>query len=345
MVDIRVCVVGLGDAGSGHIEAFKKVKGANVTAVCSRTRHDPAALEARFGKPLKVYASYEETLADPTIDVVDICTPHHLHCAQAVAAAQAGKHLIIEKPIALTYDETKAVRTGVREAGVKACVCFECRFGGQLTMTRSMLDQGLLGDLHYAEVDYQHGFGPWYPQYGWNIKADQGGSSLLTAGCHALDALLFFIEEPVVEVTSYQAKSTSPAFSPHEYNTSSVTLLKFDSGKVGKVASIIDCWQPYYFRVYLVGSEGTVLDNRFYSTKLTGMDRHRWSTLETPLLDSGETRDHPYDALFQAFVDSLKAGQPMPLADIETAFETHRVTFAADLSAAEGRPVRLAELG
>ena len=105
----------------------------------------------------------------------------------------------------------------------------------------------------------------------------------------------------------------------------------------------MDCLQPYYFHIHLVGSEGSLLDNRIYSAKLKGMDKSRWSTLETSLIDSGDVSDHPYEPQFQAFVDSIGTGEPMPLTDFDTAFESHRVVFAADLSAAEGRPVKLSE--
>ena len=70
----------------------------------------------------------------------------------------------------------------------------------------------------------------------------------------------------------------------------------------------------------------------------------KWSTLETALIDSGDVEDHPYVPQFQAYVDSLAKGEPMPLTDFETAYQTHRVAFAADRSAAEGRPVNLSEL-
>ena len=109
------------------------------------------------------------------------------------------------------------------------------------------------------------------------------------------------------------------------------------------IASVIDCLQPYYFHVHLVGSKGSLLDNRIYSEQLRGTSK-KWSTLETSLVDSGDVEDHPYQPQFQAFVDSVFQGRPMPLTDFDTAFETHRVVFAADLSAAEDRPVRLSEL-
>ena len=74
------------------------------------------------------------------------------------------------------------------------------------------------------------------------------------------------------------------------------------------------------------------------------MDKSRWSTLETSLIDSGDVSDHPYEPQFQAFVDSIGTGEPMPLTDFDTAFESHRVVFAADLSAVEGRPVKLVRI-
>ncbi len=344
MSEIRIGIVGLGWVAGAHIEAFRQVEGARVAAVCSRRPQDEAALQRRFGLPLKAYQDYQAMLADPDLDVIDICTPHPLHPEQAVAAARAGKHLVIEKPLAITWESAKALRDAVLASGVKVCVCFECRFSRHFSLIRSVIDQGLLGDVHYAEVDYYHGIGPWYGQFGWNIRKDMGGSSLLTAGCHALDGLLFFKDSPVVEVVSHSNRSSSETFRPYEYDTTSVTLLKFADGSLGKVASVIDCHQPYYFHIHLVGSHGSLLDNRLYSTRLAGLSKERWSTLETSLIDSGDVKDHPYLPQFQAFVDSLRRGENMPRTDFATAWETHRVAFAADRSAAEGRPVRLEEL-
>jgi predicted dehydrogenase len=344
MSEIRVGVVGLGWAAGAHIEAFKAVKGARVTAVCSRRTLEPRALEAQYGIPLKAYTDYAALLRDPEIDAVDICTPHPLHADQAVAAARAGKHLVIEKPIALTPEDARRVREAIRAASVLACVCFECRFSAHFTLARAVLDRGLLGEVHYGEVDYYHGIGPWYGQFPWNVKKDFGGSSLLTAGCHAMDALLFLMGGSVEEVTAYETRSKNPLFAPYEYATTTTTLLRFADGRVGKVASVVDCLQPYYFHVHLVGSEGSLLDNRFTSTRLPGLRKDRWSTLETALVDSGDVKDHPYEPQFQAFVDGVAARRPMPHTDFETAYQTHRVVYAADRSAREGRPVKLVEI-
>jgi len=151
--DLRVGIVGLGWAAGAHIETFNHVQGATVTAVCSRSRHDPAELERTFGVLLKAYDDFDRMLADTTIDIVDICSPPWLHARQAIAAAKAGKHVLLEKPIALTWDDAKSVRDALKKAKVQGCVCFELRYSSQFQMTRSVVQQGLLGELHYGEVD------------------------------------------------------------------------------------------------------------------------------------------------------------------------------------------------
>ena len=96
MSELKIGIVGLGWVAGAHIETFKHVAGARVTAVCSRRDLDPGALKAQYGIPLKAYQDYAQMLADPDIDAIDICTPHPYHAEQAIAAANAGKHLIIE---------------------------------------------------------------------------------------------------------------------------------------------------------------------------------------------------------------------------------------------------------
>jgi hypothetical protein len=91
--------------------------------------------------------------------------------------------------------------------------------------------------------------------------------------------------------------------------------------------------QPYYFHVHLVGSEGSLLDNKFYSTAFGALDKSKWSDLSMKLLDSGDVSDHPYQTQFEAFFTALDAGHEMPLTSLAQALRTHEVIFAADNSA------------
>ena len=333
MKKFKVGIVGYGWVSGAHIAAINATSQAEVTAVCSSRKLDSAELSARHGGTIACFNDLPAMLNGADLDVVSICSYPQDHALHAIAAAKAGKHLIIEKPLALSWEDCLAVQKAVAAAKVKTCVCFECRFSSQFLTIKAVIDQGLLGRIHYGEVDYYHGIGPWYGQYRWNTKKDAGGSSLLSAGCHAMDALLLCMGNDVEVVSSYSTHSANKDFSSYEYPTTSVTILKFKDGRVGKVASVIDCLQPYYFHVHLVGSEGSLLDNRFYSTKLGGLNKSKWSELSMKLLDSGDVSDHPYQSQFEAFFTALAQGRDMPLTSLADALQSHEVIFAADQSA------------
>src|SRR5258708_5281262 len=299
----------------------------------SSRKLDPAEVSARFGGPIACHPEFPQFFVDKSLHPVSIGSYPQNHACHAIAAAQAGKHLIIEKPLALNWEDCLAIEKAVREAKVKTCVCFECRFSCQFLTIKAVIDSGMLGKIHYGEVDYYHGVGPWYGQYRWNTRKDRGGSILLPAGCHALDALLPCRGEDVETVSSYSTQSSNRDFVRYEYPTASVTILKFKDGRVGKVASVIDCLQPYYFHVHLVGSEGSLLDNKFYSTSLGALNKGKWSELSMKMLDSGDVSDHPYQTQFEAFFAALEAGHEMPLTSLTHALRTHQVIFAADDSA------------
>ncbi len=340
MKKYNVGIVGYGWVASAHIPAINATTLGQVTAVCSSRKLDAAELSAKHGGRIQAYRDVKEMLANPDIHAVSLCSLPTLHTDQAVLAARAGKHLIIEKPLCLSLRELRRMQQAVKRAKVKTCVCFECRFSSQFLATKAVIDAGLLGKLHYGEVDYYHGIGPWYAQFRWCASKQAGGSSLLEAGCHALDALRLCLGSEVVEVMSYGTKSKNPVFAPYEYPSTSVTLLKFKNGAVGKCASSIDCLQPYDFHTHLVGSEGSLLDNKFHSAKL-GTNKAVWSTLAMKPLDSGDVSDHPYQTQFEAFFNALDQGQEMPLTSLDEAAKSHEVIFAADRSAELGRPVKL----
>ena len=340
----NVGVIGYGWAATAHIGAINATRQAQVTAVWSSRPQSAAELSARHGSPIQFHADLDAMLADRNIHAVDITSYPDQHPDQFIRAAGHGKHVIIEKPLAIDWADTLRMKKAASDAGIRTCVCLECRFSSQFLATKAMIDAGLLGRIHYGEVDYYHGIGPWYSPYRWNTKRALGGSALLTAGCHALDALLLCMGSAVDEVTSYATQSENPVFAAYEYKTTSTTILKFANGSVGKCAAVVDCLQPYYFHTHLVGSEGSLLDNKFHSQKLGGLNRNAWSNLSMRMLDSGDVADHPYQTQFQTFFDALDANADMPLTSFRDAFTTHRVIAAADRSAAEGRPVKLSEI-
>ena len=339
---MKVGIVGYGWVAGAHIDALNSIEGVEVSAIYSSRSQDDNALSQRHGSSIKSYQNLDSMIDSENLDVISICSYPAQHKDHVIACAKAGKHLIIEKPLALSIEDCAEIRSVVDENKVKTCVCFECRYSSQFLATKAAIDEGLIGSIHYGEVDYYHGIGPWYGQFRWNTTKENGASSLLSAGCHALDALLLCMDGDVEEVSSYASSSKSEIFSGYEYPTTSTTIIKFTDGRVGKAASCIDCLQPYYFHTHLVGSEGSILDDKFHSEKLS-TDKTEWSQLSMKMLDSGDVSDHPYTTQFQAFFDSIADGKQMPMTSLTDAYKSFEVIFAADKSVELGRPVKLSE--
>jgi len=338
MKELGVGIIGTGWVAGSHIEAFEANPHAEVRGIVSRdkTRAQDKAAEHKLAR-CKAYDRLEEMLASPDIHIVAIATPHHLHAEQGVQAAKAGKHLWLEKPVALDLAGLRALQAAVRAAKVKTVVCFVLRWNPLFETIKALLADGTIGPIFYAEVDYFHGLGPWYKQYEWNVTKAMGGSSLLTAGCHAVDGLRWFVGKRAVEVQAYAN------FSPHnplkyEYEPNSVTLVRFEDGTLGKVASSVECAQPYVFNINLLGELGTIRNNQVFSRRWVG--QKGWATIPTILPDSGDVSHHPFKDQANHFVECILNDRESHC-NLEDAALTHEICFASEISAREGRPVTL----
>src|SRR5438034_224910 len=154
---LGVGVCGVGWCASQHIAAFQRNPRAAVTWLCGRDRDRTRANLAKHGLALpeaRVTTSFDELLASPDVDIVSIATPNHLHADQAVAAARAGKHFVLEKPTGLDEAELVRIRDAVRKAGVRTIVSFVLRFNPFLKFARWLRTGGWLGDIRFAPTQY-----------------------------------------------------------------------------------------------------------------------------------------------------------------------------------------------
>src|SRR5580704_13585221 len=125
MSEIGVGIVGTGWVAGEHIKSFGKIPGCRVVALCSRTEEGARAKAAETGAvDARIYGSFEEMLKDPAVDAVSICSPPHLHPEQSILAAQAGKHLLIEKSVANDAVSLGKMLQAVESARVKTVVSF-----------------------------------------------------------------------------------------------------------------------------------------------------------------------------------------------------------------------------
>lgn len=339
MSTLGVGIVGTGWVAGEHISAFETNPHTKVLALCGRTEEGARAKAAETGLDCKIYTDYAAMLAHPGIDIIAIATPPNLHAAQAVAAAQAGKHILLEKAMANTLEEIRAIRDAVAAAKVKSVVSFVLRWNPLFDIIKQQLATQSLGNVFYGEVDYFHGIGPWYGQYTWNIKKEMAGSSLLSAGCHALDALRWFMGGTVAEVTQYKTRGNGPEFEAYEYDPTTVTILKFADGRIGKVTSCIECIQPYVFGINLVGTEGSIRNNKIYSRK-NFPGQTDWVEVPTVLPDSGDVSHHPFKHEVDHFVQCIQTDTESHT-NIADAYITHEIVLAADRSGEQGVTVKL----
>lgn len=255
-----------------------------------------------------------------------------------MAAAQHGKHIVIEKPVSITLSQLRELRDTVKQSGVKTITSFVLRWNPLFETILPLLEDDTIGTIHYGEVDYMHGIGPWYKQYEWNVKKDIGGSSLLTAGIHAVDALMLFVNQEVTEVACYSSKSGGVEFGDYEYDPSAVMICKFKNGAIGKVLSSIDCKMPYVFHISLLGSKGTIRNNQVFSHKYPGQTG--WVEIPTILPDSGDVTHHPFEGEVDHLVDCIQNNR-QTITNIDWTYNVHEVVLAADLSAVERCPIQL----
>jgi len=334
-----VGIVGTGWVSGEHIRAFEANPHTKVVALCGRTEASARAKAKECGIDCAIYTDYAQMLRHTGLDIVSIATPPNLHRDEAVAAARAGKHLMLEKAMGVTLEDIRAIRDAVRAAKVKSVVSFVLRWNPLFDIIKKQLAANAIGRVFYGEVDYFHGIGPWYGQYGWNIKKDVGGSSLLSAGCHALDALRWFMGGEVSEVYQLATAGKGKDFAAYEYAPTTVTVLKFADGRVGKVASCIECIQPYVFGINLVGTEGTIRNNKIFSrTSFPGQTS--WAEVPTIMPDSGDVTHHPFKGEVNHLVDCIQTDTESHV-NIEDAYKTHEIVLAADRSGQTGKPVAL----
>ena len=332
-----VGVIGTGWVAGAHINNFSAMEACEVVAVCSRSKVRANSKIALHGLEHALpYDDLNEFLAHPDLDIVVICTPHPSHPDEAIAAAEAGKHIVIEKPVALYRKDLHQVQEAVKKAGVKTSVCFEVRWIGAIQNAKKFIDQDIIGTPFFGSCSYFHGIGPWYGQWEWNIKKDMGGDAMLTAGCHALDTLIWLMGSKVKDVVSFSNTSRENPLQ-YEYDPNLVSILRFENGAIGNVSASIECRQPYEFPLLIQGPKGSIKGNQLSTIEY---DLDDWVTFPTSLPDSGDVADHSYPGQLQHFVDCLLNDQT-PMNDLEACMHVHEVMYSIEESINTGKIVNV----
>jgi len=356
---LGVLVHGAGWVSTQHIKAFQNNPHTQVVAVSSRRRESAQRRADEAGLTnVGIYTDLHAALQHEGVDIVCVCTPQHLHAENTIAAAEAGKHVVIEKPIANSLDEMRAMRDAVRKARVKTVVSFVLRWNPLFETIKAMIADDAVGRVYAVEADYQHDIASWWTGYEDARKKSTGVSAFLTGGCHAIDAIRWF-----AGAGQYEAATPTEVFAycggwrkgqtveynyltgrfehgkaPLEYEDFEVALVKFSNGVVGKVSVNYGAIMPYTFPIEIFGNKGTIKDNRVWSHKFPG--QKDWVTIPTILPDSADVTHHPFQGEMDHFVECILEDRESHC-NLEDAIRTHEIAFAAQECYRTGQPVKL----
>ncbi len=351
---LNVGVIGLG-MGKVHAEGVKKMgpvaqrvgdvnrdantaeqmyQGACLYAVCDTdaARANTVAQELDVAH---VFTDYRDLIADPAIDAVIIASPDQDHREMVVNTLNAGKHVLCEKPLALTREDCEVIVEAVKKSDRKFMVGQICRYTPGFKQAKEIIDSGAIGELTFVESEYAHDYSEIYAKGSW--RSDPARNGVVGGGCHAVDLLRWIAGNPE-EVMAYGTHKTFADVTP--YDDTHVAILKFPNGIIGKAFVSISCKRDYTMRSVFYGTNGTIIvDNTsptmtvFRKDVFPGMDRH-----SMPITVPVDINNHNAAGEFKEFYDIIVNDKPVKTTVYEGA-NTIATCMAIIDSANSGKPV------
>ena len=209
----RVGIIGCGGIANGkHMPSIKAIDRADMVAFCDLIEERAVKAAKEYGTPdAKVYTDYRELLKDESIEVVHVCTPNHMHAEISIAALDAGKHVMCEKPMAKTAADARAMVEAAKRSGKKLTIGYQHRSKAEAIYLKNVIDRGDLGEIYYAHAYAIRRRGT--PNWGVFLNEyEQGGGPLIDIATHSLDLTLYLMNnyEPRMVVGTCYKKVENP---------------------------------------------------------------------------------------------------------------------------------------
>lgn len=202
MAKLKIGVIGAGSISEVHFQGYQQQSNVEIYAVCDLNEERAKAKAEKYGAS-KVYTNYHDLLADPEIHSVSICTWNNTHAEISIAALEAGKHVLVEKPLCKTVEEALKVEEAVKKSGKLLQVGFVRRYGSNTRILKQFIDQGELGEIYYAKASCLRRLGN---PGGWFSDVERsGGGPLIDLGVHIIDICWYLMGKPKVKSVSGNA--------------------------------------------------------------------------------------------------------------------------------------------
>ena len=252
---LRFAIVGCGVISPIHARCIQELPGAELVALCDIFPEKARSLAEDF--PAEVYAGFDDMVKSIPIDVICVCTPSGLHSGVGIAAARAGKHVIVEKPMDITLERADALIQACRESGVKLSVISQHRFDPAIVALKQAVKENRLGQLNFGGSHTK-----WYRSQEYYDSGDwrgtwhlDGGGALINQAIHYVD-LLQYIMGPVAEIHAYCA---TRAHTRIEVEDIAVAVIKFRSGALGLLEGSTSAYPGFCARLDIYGSDGSAI--------------------------------------------------------------------------------------
>lgn len=318
---LGVGIIGLG-VGLRHAQAVQQDPRTRLAGVADQDANI-AARRGRELSPDQTATDYRELLANPAIDLIIVATPDHFHRDQTVAALLAGKHVLVEKPMAPSLAECQDMVDAARAAGKLLMVGHSVRFTPAFTTIKTLVDHGDLGEIYYVGSSYEHDYGRLKRPAAWRFDPKYARHQFLGGGCHAVDLLRLFLPDirKVAAVSNHFSLPESPK------DDCILALYRAGNGAAGRVQVTAGCKRPYEIALQVYGTTGTfVADNvsdrmRYWTLRVPGLE-DRW--MEVPV----NVNNHPFDAQLAHLVAAI-TGEVEPLIPGEEGMRTVALALAS----------------
>ncbi len=338
-------IVGAGLIADFHARAIGDIPNAKFTACCDKVTERAQALAGKYGA--KAFDSYEEMVKSDEVDIVTIATPSGLHMEPTIAAAEAGKHVICEKPVEITLERIDAMIEAHAKAGTRLGGIFPYRFNNMMVPLRDAIDSGRFGTITYAGV-----YVPWwrtdeYYKDSWHgtWKLD-GGGALMNQSIHMID-MLCDLMPPIKSVLAH----TATLGHEMEAEDTAGAVLQYETGALGIIYGTTASYPGQFRRFEITGTKGTVINVENSITLWEFADkrpedeevRKQFMKIEGGggVSDPAAIDYENHTRNFKAFLDALENDNDFWI-DGPEARKAVEVILAIYQSAKEGKPVKLA---
>ena len=305
---IKFAVVGCGNIGKRHVAVIDALSNAELVAICDIDQKKCEELSKLYND-FAYFTSYEVLLSKVKVDVVCICTPHHLHAEMAIAAANSKMNVLVEKPMALSVNDCEKMIAAAEQNNVLLSVVKQNRYNVPVKLAKDALERGMLGKIFMVKCDILwNRYQGYYDDSPWRGQLDKEGGSLFTLASHFIDLLVWWFGD-VKEVLSYMDTQN------HQIETedSGCALLKFPSGTLGSLVWTTCVYSNNYEgSITIVGENGTIKIGGQYLNKI-----EYWDVNGFPLPDKIDYHDKPnlygkyqgtssnHDQVLQAIIEKL----------------------------------------